>query len=309
MMRLRRQPPPQRLRAAPSVGGMAVITCHFNFAGFKRPQQNLIRFCRQMHTMGIPVYGAEAYMEGREPFTRTWQNWLQIPVNLRQICFQKEALLQRLVQEVPKVHQTLAWIDADIWFGNPKWKQETETMLTVFDVVQMFSMAHWTDIDGTIVDSKKSCVDVGITDKWDGHPGFAWAARRDFLEKIGLFTYGPVGHGDTIMACTFLEQPLLKGTLLGLGRDSPNSHFRRWEAKARPYVTGKVGYVGGDIYHEWHGHRVNRSYYERNRLLQHYVPEEHIRIAENGLLEWTPAAPKDLIKNVASYFPSRKEDG
>lgn len=309
MMHLHRRPLPQRLRAAPSAGGLAIIACHFNFAGFVRPRANLVRFCRQMHTLGIPVYGAEAHLAITDPFTRTWDNWLQIPVSNRQLVFQKEALLQRLVEEVPKVHQMLAWVDADVWFGNPNWKKESEEMLELFKVIQLFSQAHWTDIDGRIIESKKSCVDVGMTDKWHGHPGFAWAARRDFLEEIGLYCYGPVGHGDTMMACTFLDQELLRGSLMGLGKDSPRSHFRRWEAKAKPAAVGHVGYIGGDLYHEWHGHRQHRSYYERNGLIKDLIPERHIRMGSNGLLEWTPETPTAMIKAVAGYFPSRHEDG
>lgn len=308
-MRLRHRPPPQRLRAAPSVGGLAVITCHFNFAGFIRPRQNLIRFCRQMTSMGIPVYGAEAYAPGQQPFTESWDNWIQIPVNNRQIVFQKEALLQLLVNQVPKVHPMLGWVDADVWFGNMQWRRHAEEMLEHFPVIQLFSSAHWTDIDGRIIDSKLSCVETGMTDKWNGHPGFAWAARREFLEDIHLFRFGPVGHGDTMMACTFMDQPLLKGTLLGLGKDSPKSHFRQWEKRAREATHGCAGYIGGDLYHEWHGHRKNRSYYERNTLLRDFIPEKHIRVADNGLLEWTPDAPVGLIRAVANYFPSRQEDG
>lgn len=309
MMKLRRRPPPQRLRAAPSVGGLAVITCHFNFAGFTRPRQNLIRFCRQMHTMGIPVYGTEAYLVGTQPFTETWDNWLQIPVNQRQIVFQKEALLMRLVQEVPKVHQMLAWVDADVWFGNAQWRRHTEEMLENFKVVQLFSKAHWTDIDGRIIDTKLSCVEAGMSNKWLGHPGFAWAAQRDFIQNVGLFRYGPVGHGDTLMACTFLDQPLLESAIMGLGRDSPASHFRKWEPHARKEASGSVGHIGGDLYHEWHGHRQNRAYYERNRLLTQLIPEKHIALGENGLLQWTPETPASMIKAVAGYFPTRKEDG
>lgn len=309
MMRLRHRPPPQRLVAAPSVGGLAILTCHFNFAGYTRPRQNLVRFCRQMQTMGVPVYGAEAYFIGTDPFTRTWDNWIQIPVHPRQLVFQKEALLQLLVQDVPKVHQHLAWVDADVWFGNPNWRKQAEEMLEVFKIIQLFSVAHWTDIDGRILESKRSCVDVGMTEKWHMHPGFAWASRRDVLEKVGLFQFAPLGHADTMMACTFMDQPLLKGGAMGLGRDVPESHFRKWEAVAKPEIAGSVGYIGGDLYHEWHGHRQKRSYYERGHLLKEFVSHEHIKLANNGLLEWTTQAPTSMIKAVAGYFPSRQEDG
>ena len=47
---------------------LAVICSHFNSGEFHVPRRNLLRFLRQMESLGIPVFVAELAYEGREFF-------------------------------------------------------------------------------------------------------------------------------------------------------------------------------------------------------------------------------------------------
>ena len=81
-------------------GDTCVITCHFNWVGFKSPVRNLNRFLLECKREEIPVFGAEAYLD--KPVTKDFPNWIHVKATNKNICFQKEALLNLVVKNLPK---------------------------------------------------------------------------------------------------------------------------------------------------------------------------------------------------------------
>ena len=86
---------------------MAVVTCHFNWCGFINPKRNLHRFIRYIESQNIPLYGIELSLTN-EFETTGIEGWTQIRVGWQNICFQKEALINKLVNEiVPKSYSKI----------------------------------------------------------------------------------------------------------------------------------------------------------------------------------------------------------
>lgn len=283
---------------------LAVVTCHFNFAGYTRPRQNLWRFLRQIERDGIPVYGVEVYAESA-PITRGTKNWIQIEANCNQIMWQKEAALNLAEKMVPESYSNIAWIDADVWFDRPDWANATEKSLRKNDVVQMFRNAQLTDRDGSIFMKRESVGLSCLTQKWDTHPGFAWAMRRELWRKgNGLYPLAITGGADTLMSLTFWGREPWEGVWILQG--SNRLLYHQW---AKNYEGVSVGAVPMDCYHEWHGEFKNRGYSERAKALSTLDSDKHLKIGENGLMEFTSEADPDLILAMHQYYFSRREDG
>lgn len=307
---VRRRPRLVSIPAAQADGGdIAVITCHFNWAGFKRPVQNLQRFLRQMQRDKIPVYGVEVQIPGVPFATEGNKNWLHLHAGSNNILFQKEALLNLAASRLPAHFTKIAWVDADLWFEEPDWLGRTSAVLENSKICQPFGQAWWTNKDGSVALGKPPAVIVGIN-KGVGHPGFAWAARRSFFTEVGgLYALSPVGSGDSVLATVLLNQnPTNDGLMFGVGVN--HTEYNRWSLRVIDWLRdSKPAFVPGAIWHEWHGDREDRKYVSRREMLRDFDCCKHLRIGADGLIQWRDGAPQDLITAVREYFTSRKEDG
>lgn len=285
---------------------LAIVTCHYNFAGYDRPRQNLWRFLRQMKRDGVPVYGVEIHAEGHMPITTGVENWVQIEANCNQIMWQKERALNIAEKMVPSKYDNLAWVDADVWFDRPDWANATEKALENYAIVQMFEHAYLTDKDGSIFMNRPSAgFKKECTSKWDTHPGLAWAMRRELWERgAGLFQYSITGGADSLMSVLFVKGEMWDyvWSLVGSNRGP----FLEW---AKSYSSISLGAVSMSCFHEWHGEFKNRGYCIRTQALSTLDSEKHIKIGHNGLLEFTSYSHPGLIFEMQNYYYRRKEDG
>ncbi len=151
-------------------------------------------------------------------------------------------------------------------------------------------------------------VPIGLTRH--GHPGFAWAARRDLLMSHGLYEACVAGDGDHMMAhaaCGNWDSRCVYSSIVG---SDHRNHFRQWATEFYKDAQGRIGYVPGMILHLWHGDIQNKKSY-RNvvKLDAHeFDPTRDIRVGPGGALEWNSSKP-ELHRSLRNYFASRKEDG
>lgn len=289
---------------------MAIVTCHFNWGGYTRPRQNLRRFIRQQINQDLPLFGLELSITD-EFITNGLPNWFQIKATTRNQCFQKEALINLLVNKfIPQEFTKIAWLDHDVEFSNQNWYKETSLALDYIKVVQPFTKALWTDNVGKISASAPAiCID-GPQKVWRGHPGFAMASRRElFTEYGGLYSLCPLGHGDTLFACSIFDKPLFKSTEEGAGISNDDSHYLSWRNKVISYVNNSIGTINGDCYHEFHGHRNDRRY--ATRIKDYFPSYKHgdVFINNLGILEFHNRITNTQINRILQYFKDRKEDG
>jgi len=293
---------------------LAVITCHFNWQGYERPRLHLHRFLRQMLVQGIPVYGVEAVLPGQVPQTADLPGWRQIQVDpQRQLLFQKEALLNLAEKLVPSQFCKIAWLDADLWMTHAHWAEETALKLDSFAVVQPFERALWTNREGRINRIGPSVGSRGEILTAGAHPGFAMAARRELWQEYGgIYPWMALGSGDMAFAAAALDLPLTKHHI-GLGCslffEVDADLYEPWRQKMAQWTGGQMGWVSGDCVHEWHGDRKHRDYARRHERLTGLQTAQHLRLASNGLVEWTEEAPAEFITAARNYFVNRREDG
>ena len=96
------------------------------------------------------------------------------------------------------------------------------------------------------------------------HPGYAWAMRRATFEAMGgLLDFSVLGSGDIHFAYALLNR--IEETIpAGMNEDYRSVATGWGQRLAQLAGNGAlVGYAPVNIYHYWHGNRVNRGYFER----------------------------------------------
>jgi hypothetical protein len=286
----------------------AVITTHYNPAGWRSIRRNYRRFLHEMEWWRVPVFSAEIAFAGQD-----WasdRTWLKIRGNENNVLWQKERLLNLLVEQLPAQFTKIAWIDADMLYVDPFWVEKTKKALERRVVVQLWNKWHCAGPDGAIVESLTS-VGENAQDYLNNRawcPGGAWAAHRHVFP---LYDYHVIGSGD--MACLEAWTGIYnteQSRCAAQYSEKMREHVHAWAATAYEKVKGDIGAVPFDAIHLFHGSRRDRKYNTRWDPMtdRNFDPATHVRIDGNGLLSWTAEAPLAFITHLTDYFLSRFED-
>lgn len=305
--------------SAPS--DLAIVSCYFNPAGYRTREDNFVTFHRSMECSGIPLYVAELTLPGCAPRFASWSGVIPFEGKESNVAWQKERLLNLVIPKLPRHVTKVAWIDADVLFTNPRWATETADLLDDYAVVQPFERMirlprghHDYSGEGEVCDSfGYRCMtnpESALSDTYDGHghTGLAWAARRDLLEKHGLFDIMLSGSGDHFIAHgvigAFNSRCIhkLEGTAL-------LDPFMAWALPFSDDAGRRIAYTKGFALHLWHGTEVRRRYRTiLNELIElKFDPARDIALDDGGLWSLRNASP-ELRHWALSYFVERRED-
>lgn len=216
----------------------------------------------------------------------------------------------------------VAQIDADVIFRKANWASETVDALQLYDVVQPWAQCYdlgpkdehlllHTSLcklhhDGKPIMQGPKC--GPNTPYTFGHPGYAWAYTRAFLEQVGgLIEEAALGAADHHMAMALLGRVM--DTVPYDMHVNYISAMQRWEKRALAGAALNVGVVHGNIEHLWHGSKDKRKYIDRWSILKkhNFDPVADMKKNTFGVLEW--AGTKPLLHNdVTRYFGQRDED-
>lgn len=280
---------------------LAAITCHFNPIEYENIVRNYWMFREDYQ--GPELFTIELSFSDEFEI----DDAIHVRGRPEHIMWQKERLLNLAIEQLPAKYDKVAWIDADILFDNKNWAEDAEKALDEHALVQLFETGTATDANLDPTNSMVSIASVGET-RQSARPGFAWAARREVLEKSGgLLDTHIMGGGDNMMY--FAAMGMFSTYMLTRTNIEWRRSFLKWAAPFYRAVQGNVGFIPGNVLHLYHGTYADRQYVERWMILSRngYDPEKDIRINEDGIWEW--ASDKlDLHESVAEYFRERKED-
>ena len=278
---------------------MAICLVIFNPTKSKKLISNYWKMIEKLEPLKLPVFTLELVFNDNAP---------ELPnafhVHGSSYMFHKERLCRLLEERVPKQFKKLAFMDADLVYDDPKWYSETSKLLNSYDVVQMFEDAHWMNNAFTepILRRKSTLFMEEKIYNHKHHPGFAWAFRREWYNKVGYFDWAISGSGDTLSSAKWLMK-----TLPANFQSLPKPMFREY-IKFFDKPTPKITYLKGiDVFHLYHGSRKNRQYTERHKLLD--TPEDIralIKINKEGVYEWRDKKKWNPI--FFKYFMDRKDD-
>jgi hypothetical protein len=299
-----------------------VVTCYFNPRRYKTKRENYERFAAPLKEAGFRLVTVECAFPWTGFDLDAGPDVLRL--HTRDVMWQKERLLNVAISRLPEEARKIAWLDCDVAFSNAAWAVDASCKLDSSPVVQLFDEAvrlprgHGAysgegDLWKGFAASLASDPDALFSGRFDrhGHTGFAWAARRDFLETHGLYDTCVAGSGDHLMAHAFCgdwDSPCIDRIVGGEG--AHRERFQEWGRRIYPAVRARLAHVRGMVLHFWHGEYAHRRYVDRNRELAAFGfdPERDLRIAANGCWEWASPKP-DLHRWAVEYFGSRREDG
>lgn len=279
-----------------------VITCLFNPARSVQIVRNFQTFRAALGALPITV--AELALD-EDPFV-TGPTSIRIRGTRKDhSLWQKERLLNLALKSLPADVDAVAWLDADVLLPR-SWYDDTCQLLKTAPVVQLFRLAHCQGANGAIEQSHLSYGQWAKTKRAGtcGHPGFAWAARRNVLPD-GLFDSCLTGSGDAWMADAFFQtdgldwlKPQVPAWLV--------SKHETWSQRVRPQLDGTATCLTTDLIHLYHGERANRGYHTRPTFMTAAnLQAVEVQLDRQGLYTTSNASFRQMMTD---YFPSRGDD-
>lgn len=229
----------------------------------------------------------------------------------------KESLINAGIRHLPPSWEYVMWADADVEFCRTDWVEETVHQLQHFPIVQCFRDAVDLGPEGQFVAKHSGFAWAALCGRpcgqpggygYLGHPGYAWAARRECVDDLGgLFDLGILGSSDHHMAWALVGK-VLEAAPKGLSAGYKRA-LLEWQERARIHVRGQVGYVPGTIHHHWHGKKRDRKYADRWAiLLDHgFDPDHDIKRDWQGLHLLTDYGRR-MEGDIRKYLMGRNED-
>lgn len=305
------------------------ITCYFNPNQCPYRLANFQRFSEEIRRCGLPLYVVEL-ANGDQPFQiEDSPNYVIKRVRSKDLMFQKERLLNIALDMLPADCDEVIWIDCDIVFTERNWVKSTSKALKSHPVVQPFSHClslpkcdlgqH--DFAGVSFNNCSGSgkirrgyahyhsLRLGYSNLHNGHVGYVWAARREFLDKHRFYDHIVTGAGDLFMVMAYygtLGWIDYQDDLMHLS-DEACFHFFDWAVPVYEDVKGNVGWTNNIALHLWHGELHTRNYLNKSRQLQlnKFDPRADLKLNEDGCWEWSGGKP-DLSKGIADIFNSQR---
>lgn len=354
--RLAKTDVPRYLRYIPSLLGMPrghcpdlakfwVVSCYFNPCNYTNRASNYLRFAEGLRKQNVNLLMVQLRRHSDEVTIPAHTCTKVVDVIEPDVLWAKERLLNIALKSLPPECTQVCWCDCDILFGRDDWAMACSHLLEYHKVLQPFQEAIFLAPNETPQNHTRFLPNTSFAYRhaqrrrqglfgfashhqqtsqdaeaiYSAHPGYAWAAQREVLERInGLCDICIMGHGDLVMALAFTHDPALEGPLPDqwTGQWEPawsnllKLEVRRWQQHASEVVAGDVIACLGRIYHLWHGPKRARQYHQRAHLLCDFNPARHLqRSPGSDTWQWTPLAKSiGLDQRAEAYFAKRNED-
>ena len=293
-----------------------VVTCISNPLRWKSRARLFQDFQQHMLDSGADLTVVECVHGDRWPELEMSPHARHVLVRANTMTFHKENLINIGMSRLPHGWREMAWIDADIRFRDDQWVEKTLHELALYHVVQPWTHCYDLGPNGGHMQVHKSFAAVWRSGSRVvpgpgyeyAHPGYAWAARRTFLEATGgLIDTAILGAADHHMALSIVGEA--KMSWAGGLTEGYRAPILRWQQRALQETGGAVGVVDGTIEHFWHGTKASRKYVERWDILKRNAYDPATDIIRNvwGVVDLAGNKPA-LRRDIEAYFRQRNED-
>lgn len=296
-------------RYSPSPAGVTVCLAHFNPCNYRLPVHHLIRVVDLLVRARTRVVLAEAIMPNASPLP-SLPGVTHLRYRSKSVAFLKENLWNLAAEHADG--DALIFLDGDVLFTAPGWLSAVASALDEADCLQPFERCVWLAKDGQPTASKTAVAVPLSQGRWPSlnhyHPGFSWAMRREFFDRMGgWYEFAMTGGGDTAASMAFSPEPpgsdMLKYLSRVNERHDASAEYQRWSRRVAA-ASPAVGYLPGvTAIHLWHGEHANRNYHRRSLSIG---PAPPVQRESNGLLQWQDDQYSTIMKAI---FLERQEDG
>jgi hypothetical protein len=292
-----------------------VIAVISNPARFCKRYQLFHEFCTRIETdPNVRLMTVELQQRNRPFVTNS-----KIKLRTSHEVWFKENLINIGVHHLPPDWEYVAWVDADIIFGNADWAQETIEQLQSYDVVQMFSHAIDLGPRGETLHVHTGFAYLYVngeemnnyrphTPYKNGHTGYAWACKRAAYDAMGgLIEFAILGSADAHMAMALIGE--VERTVNAKLHPSYRELCNIFQERCERHIKRNLGYVPGTITHNFHSCKSMRQYGNRWNILyeNNFDPLRDIKKDANNLWQLEDTKPK-LRDDIRKYFRQRNED-
>lgn len=228
-------------------------------------------------------------------------------VSTKSLLWHKEALLNKVIADLPPEFEYVFWVDADVLFANSHWLTDAVKVLEdgamvvqpfeycvhlgrnemqpSFDVAEAAkTVSQPLNRHPLLWRSFASNHENGLSaeSNYDkhGHVGFAWGARRSVLNQVPLYDKALIGGADHIMAHAAAGQ--IVHPCIAKSFTDDLADVKAWSKRFYSVVDGKIGYAPGVLLHLWHGEIEKRQYLKRIQDFTKQAKQINER-DENGL--------------------------
>lgn len=271
---------------------LAILTSFYNPCNYTSIKYNAITFLRHIKKYA-DIFIAELSFDKK--FFIEHSNCIRVNGDESNILWQKERLLNILLDRLPKEYTDVAWVDSDLIFKDEFWVERVYEELSRYKILQLFSSTYRLRADNSVIDNLVSRVKYHSY----GSPGFAWAARREVLDEIKFLDNQVMGGADAIMCAAFMNTPQILPKSQAFIDDD---RTKQWIDKASKTVDRSVSYLENNLAHLYHGSEQNRNYNDRYDIIMNQT--NNISLC-NDLWKCDNTI---LTKNISNYFLQRKED-
>jgi hypothetical protein len=303
------------------------ITCYWNAARFARRLHNYRVFREHLQ---VPLLTVElSFADGFDLAPPDADRLVQLKGG--SVLWQKERLLNVAARALPDSCENVAWLDADILFEDEDWSSRANEALEHSRLLQLFDRAialgreeprapvggggPRKPVESVLAASmggREVQDDLRSPMAWSlGQPanGLAWAARREFFDRVALYDACILGSGDRALVCAALGVPELLQPALRLS-PAHMTHYLCWASRFRDWLDCGYAFLRGTVFHLWHGQPEHRRIEDRYDGLERFRfdPNRDVEPEPNGAWRWA-TDKRAMHEYVSGYFFSRMENG
>ena len=294
-----------------------VVTVYCNPMRWQAKHELFRQFLSEMVQTGVKITVVECGFGDRDFEWHDYGNISVVHVRTNTVNWNKENLLNIGISRLPQDWEYVAWVDGDIRFRHQAWASEAINALQQYPIIQPWSYCYDLGPHGEHLEGHRSFAYMhwhrrvrGIGQGYEfAHPGYAWASRRDVLDRLGgLYEMGVSGAGDHHMALGLIGKAVW--SIPGSMTDGYKRSIYQWQERATKHISGLIGHLHGTIEHSWHGRKKNRRYIERWDILKKsaFDPYEDLKFNTWRVMELAGNKP-ELAHDLDRYFRQRNEDG
>jgi hypothetical protein len=293
-----------------------VIVPYFNFINYKSGQINLDRFINNIKNQPLVRVVLVEGSHGECLPDYSGLVYKHIKVNLPNILWVKENLINIGFKNLPTDWQYGGWFDRDIEFFNPTWSEETINALQKYDLMQPWTQCLYLNskFEHAIIDrfpfaesfcslfSKNLLTDKNLFTDKHTQPGQAWCINKNFYNHLGgLYEHAILGGAEFLWIPGKLNIQKSHHRVKGI-----DDNIKEYLEKIK---NANICAVNGMICHYYHGDMKNRQYIKRYEILNkhNFDPKTFLTHNLEGVLTYTELG-KQMEEDVKSYFISRLED-
>ena len=282
----------------PISDNIVVCSVFFNAGNFTKTIMNQLYVANILKKSKIPHYSIElVYGDNEATFPQSETSFC---VKASSYMFHKENLINLLVSKLPSKYTKIVCLDGDVIFENEDWINDLSKELDNNDIVVPYHDGCNLDpFYDKIIFSGKTLINTRFgLNEGNFSSGYAISFKRTFFDELGLYEYAIFGGGDKMVYGDYLRRPIMVNTFNSTKRDD---YLKKLKS-----LNLKYSYLGGIVYHLYHGNNLDRKYLERHALLKTLNIDVEIIKNEYGVLEFIE--PQKYNPILLQYFQDRKED-